>query len=208
MRIRTAEPGDGDTLYDICLRTGADGGDASGTYADPRLLGEVWVGPYLRFEPSLAFVLEDDGGEVVGYVLGARDTAAFEAASERSWWPELRARYPLDAFPTDSPDAAVVRRIHAPPSTPADIVARYPAHLHVDLLPTAQGGGHGRRLLETLFAALVRAGSDGVHLGVSRSNVRAVGFYRRMGFEVLQDRPGAHWMGRRLDASTTFADGA
>ena len=208
MRIRNAESADGHALYEICLRTGADGGDATGTYAHPRLLGEVWVGPYLRFEPSLAFVLEDDGGEVVGYVLGARHTAAFEAACERSWWPELRARYPLDAFPPDSPDAAVVRRIHAPPSTPADIVSPFPAHLHIDLLPAAQGGGNGRRLLETLFAELVRAGAGGVHLGVSRSNVRAVGFYRRMGFGVLQDLPGAHWMGRRLDASTTLADGA
>ena len=45
MTIRPARPGDGPAMYDVCLRTGAHGGDASALYRDPRLLGEVYVGP-------------------------------------------------------------------------------------------------------------------------------------------------------------------
>ena len=168
-------------LYDICLLTGDSGVDASGLYQDPLLLGEVYVGPYLRFAPSHAWVGVDAEG-VAGYVLGVPDTVAFEAECERSWWPALRARYPLSGFPADTPDGRIVRMIHNPPAASPDVVERYPAHLHIDLLPRIQGQGDGRRLLTTLLEGLATAGAPGVHLGVSKANPRAIGFYRRMGF--------------------------
>lgn len=39
----------------------------------------------------------------------------------------------------------------------------YPAHLHVDLLPRAQGHGVGQRLMAALFARLAAFGAPGVH---------------------------------------------
>ena len=191
-RIRPADPGDTDALYDICLRTGLHGEDASAVHRDPRLLGEVYVGPYLAHALDLAFVVADDQDNPLGYVLGVEDTAAFETWAESSWWPGLRARYPLGTYPAGSADEQVVRLIHAPERTPRTVVEAYPAHLHVDLLPTAQGGGNGRRLLETLFGALRARGVPGVHLGVSTRNPRAVAFYGHLGFETLDaDEHGA-----------------
>lgn len=186
-----------DRLYDICLRTGASGTDASDLYVDPRLLGEVYLGAYLALEPGLAFVL-DDGGDAVGYVVGARDTVAFDAACERDWWPPLRERYPVGSFPDGSPDEGLVRQIHAPHRPEPDVVGEFPAHLHVDLLPAAQGGGNGRRLLETLFDALRADGVPGVHLGVAHANVSAVGFYRHLGFTELTRDGGGMTLGLRL----------
>lgn len=181
MTIRTYHAGDASALYDVCLRTGADGEDASALYRDPRLLGEVYVGPYLRFAPDLALVAEDHEG-VGGYALGVADTAAFEAACESSWWPELRRRYPLTTG-APSADAEIVRLIHRPPTAPVELARAYPAHVHIDLLPRLQGRGYGRRLMTALFEALARAGARGVHLGVSARNTRAIGFYRRLGME-------------------------
>ncbi|WP_435737189.1 GNAT family N-acetyltransferase [Cellulosimicrobium sp. PMB13] len=186
-----------DRLYDICLRTGASGTDASDLYVDPRLLGEVYLGAYLALEPGLAFVL-DDGGDAVGYVVGARDTVAFDAACERDWWPPLRERYPVGSFPDGSPDEGLVRQIHAPHRPEPDVVGEFPAHLHVDLLPAAQGGGNGRRLLETLFDALRADGVPGVHLGVAHANIGAVGFYRHLGFTELTRDGGGMTLGLRL----------
>jgi ribosomal protein S18 acetylase RimI-like enzyme len=182
--IRGFEAGDTPALYDICLRTGDSGEDASGLYRDPSLLGHVYVGPYLRLAPSLAFVGVDSFG-VAGYVLGAADTVAFDEAAERLWWPSLRSRYPLSAFPASSRDGALVRLIHSPPVVSPDVVERYPAHLHIDLLPRIQGRGNGRLLLSALLSALGAAGVSGVHLGVGASNLRAIGFYRRMGFSAV-----------------------
>ncbi|MFC8922526.1 GNAT family N-acetyltransferase [Cellulosimicrobium sp. NPDC057127] len=194
---RADDPAEVDRLYDVCLRTGAAGDDATGLYTDPRLLGEVYLGAYLALEPGLAFVL-DDAGTAVGYVLGARDTAAFESACARRWWPALRDRYPLGTFPAGSRDDALVRLVHAPPSADPAVLREHPSHLHVDVLPEAQGGGNGRRLLETLFDALRASGSPGVHLGVARDNVRAVGFYRHLGFTELDGDDGGLTLGLRL----------
>jgi GNAT superfamily N-acetyltransferase len=179
--IRKYQPGEERELYDICLLTGDSGEDASGLHRDPALLGEVYVGPYLRFAPEHAFVDVDSSG-VGGYVLGAPDTVAFEQTCERSWWPPLRDRYPLGTFAEDTPDDRIVRLIHNPPTASPDVVERYPAHLHIDLLPRLQGRGVGRRLITTLFDSLAAVGVPGVHLGVSTANPRAIGFYRHMGF--------------------------
>ena len=182
-------------MYDICLRTGASGEDATGTYREPDLLGEIYVGPYVRLAPSLAFVGEDGEG-VAGYVLGVADTRAFEKACEREWWPAVRARHPLGHYPARSPEDRLIRLMHDPPVTSDDVVERYPAHLHIDLLPRLQGRGYGRRLLESLFDGLLGFGVSAVHLGVGLANQRAIGFYERMDFTVVHRYEDSQIMAR------------
>lgn len=195
--IRPFLAGEERVLYEICLLTGDSGEDASALYRDPDLLGAVYVGPYLRLAPEHALVGVDDDG-VAGYVLGAPDTAGFEAACEREWWPSLRERYPPDAFPEDTPDGRMVRLIHHPPTVSPDVLERYPAHLHIDLLPRLQGRGQGRALLTALLDGLAAAGAPGVHLGVARTNERAIGFYLRMGFTEVHRFSHSLIMARRL----------
>ncbi|ALW88331.1 GNAT family N-acetyltransferase [Deinococcus actinosclerus] len=200
--LRPARETDRAALYRICLETGASGEDATHLYADPLILGHVYAGPYLTYAPEFAFVLEDQrSGEVMGYVLGTPDTAAFEATLERGWWPPLRDLYPDPAAvprAARTPDERIAHLIHHPPRAPRDVLAEYPAHLHIDLLPGAQGGGRGRALMTTLLGALRVAGVRGLHLGVGESNVRAQGFYRHLGFQELRRAPGAVTFGLRL----------
>ncbi len=189
-RIRPARTDDHDEvdrLYNICLWTGAEGDGAQHLYEDPRLLGEIYLGAYLAFEPELAFVLETDDGSALGYVLGARDTVGFEEVLKQQWWPALQERYPLGSFPGGSHDEKLVRMIHSPQQTDPASIEGFPAHLHVDILPEGRGGGNGRRLLETLFAALRDLGVEGVHLNVSPENTHAIGFYEHLGFRLLRE---------------------
>jgi GNAT superfamily N-acetyltransferase len=195
-------PGDEDRLYEIALRTGDAGRDATGQYLDPALIGHVYVGPYLALAPEHVHVLDADG-EAVGFTLGVPDTTAFEVACERSWWPPLRLRYPDPlGVPADdrSPDEEMAHLIHHPEITPESITTRFPAHLHIDLLPVAQGEGYGRRLLGHLLAGLHAAGAHGVHLGVDLGNDRAIGFYHRLGFVEIDTEPGGILMGMPLPA--------
>jgi ribosomal protein S18 acetylase RimI-like enzyme len=186
-RLRACRPTDHDAVYDICVRTGAAGEDATPLLCDPALLGHIYAGPYLELAPELAFVVEDDDG-VAGYILGAADTAEFEDRLERDWWPELRRRYPT--FQTDG-DAALddllIALMHSPARAPAELVAAYPSHLHIDLLPRLQGQGWGRRLIDTLVERLRATGSHGLHLGVATANTNAQAFYRAVGFTELDD---------------------
>jgi ribosomal protein S18 acetylase RimI-like enzyme len=201
VRIRGFAPADTRALYEICLLTGNSGQDATGLFRDPELIGEVYVGPYVALEPELAFVGVDDEG-VAGYVIGALDTERFEERCEREWWPPLRERYPLGSFPDGPPDgtrdARLVGLIHKPPRRLADVAERYPAHLHIDLLPRVQGGGNGRRLMTTLLDALADAGAPGVHLGVGMANERAIGFYHHLGFTEVVRYTDSLVLARRL----------
>lgn len=183
MHIRSYRSGDDDALYEICLATGPGGEQA---FTDRRLLGEIYVGPYLAFDPQLAFVVEDDDG-VCGYILGALDTPTFEKRCAQEWWPPLRERYPLGSFPDAATEARFVRHLHDPPSTAEEIVRDYPSHLHIDLLPRTQGHGMGRQLMDRFLQALRAHGSPGVHLGVGATNTNAIGFYRHLGFTTLRE---------------------
>jgi len=195
-RIRLARPDDVARLEEICLRTGDDGGDATGLLRDPALMPAIWLHPYLAHAPDLAFVITEHDA-AAGYVLGVADTAAFEEWAEREWWPALRARHPRGSAPDGSRDAQLIDWIHQPERTGAVVLGQYPAHLHIDLLPHAQGKGRGRALLEHLFGALRDRGVPGVHLGVSPQNTRALGFYRRMGFTPV-DPEDAGLLARQL----------
>lgn len=185
-RIRPYRPDDLAALYEICLRTGAAGGDATALVEDRLLFGHLYAAPYGVLEPEHAFVVDDGDGSAAGYVVGALDTVAFEARCEEEWWPPLRERYPVRPGGTTL-DALLVELLHQRSLPDARLLATHPSHLHIDLLPDVQGVGFGRRLLETLFDALRRDGSTGVHWGVSTRNARAIAFYRHLGSEELAD---------------------
>ena len=197
--IRRYRSGDFRDLYRICLGTGKSGDDATALYRDPDLLGHIYAAPYGLFEPALAFVVEDELG-VGGYCLGALDTKAFEERLEERWWPALRRRYPEpDTGRRDqwTPDEQAAYVIHHPWRSDDDIVAGYPSHLHIDLLPRFQAQGNGRRLIDIELTALRERSSDGVHLLVTAQNHRALGVYYHLGFSELR-ADGGYILGLRL----------
>ena len=52
---RTTDPAEVDRLYEICLRTGASGADASGLYADQRLLGHSYFFKIISSDIFISF---------------------------------------------------------------------------------------------------------------------------------------------------------
>ena len=130
-RIRRCQPEDEDAVYEVCLRTGNDGQDAANLFDDPRALGNIFVGPYLKFEPELAFVLEDNQG-LCGYALGALDSKTYYDAYLTRWLPGLRARYPE---PTGEPanwtrTQHVHHEYYHPNIFLPDPYEPHPSHLH------------------------------------------------------------------------------
>lgn len=178
--IRDYRADDLEALYDIALRTGNSGADASALFKSPELPSIVYVAPYVAFEPELVVVLEDEAG-VAGYCLGTLHTSDFEHMLERRWWPELQERYPLAIDGSHrhwlKGDEDIIRLIHEPPHSPDRITELYPSHLHINLLPRVQGRGSGRKLLDAWQSRAWEFGSVGFHLGVNASNLRAIGFY-------------------------------
>jgi ribosomal protein S18 acetylase RimI-like enzyme len=198
-QIRGFRADDLDALYAICLATGDAGADAAHLYRDPKLIGHVYAGGYAAISPETVFIAEDEEG-VAGYVLGPADTRAFEAQMDAQWWPVLRAQY-ADADGTASPDGWMQYLLHHPMHLPDRIVGRFPAHLHINLLPRLRGRGIGQALLDRWRDAVADLGATGAHLTVGDRNTRAVRFYQAYGFHELErpdTPPGALVLGLKF----------
>jgi len=183
--IRSYHPSDLPSLYRICLRTGKNGADASPLYHDPDLLGHYYAAPYAVLEADLCFVLTQ-AGTPHGYILGTRNSVAFHNHCEQEWFPCLRKRYPLPRAKEVSPDAQLIRLLHEGYAVNPDLMA-YPAHLHIDLLPEAQGKGCGYTLIHTFLERLRVLSVPAVHLEVGIDNFRAIQFYERVGFHRIKE---------------------
>lgn len=198
--IRAARPEDLAGMYRVCLETGDEGADGTRLYPDdPDALGRIFVGPYLALEPESSLALEDDQG-ICGYALGAFDSRRFYERYEREWRPALVARFrdPGGDPGVWTPVHEAHHLYHHPNYFCPEPYERFPSHLHIDLLPRAQGRGFGRRMMERNLEGLRRRGSPGAHLGVSVRNPRALAFYRHLGFRELTTDGGCIYMGIEL----------
>jgi ribosomal protein S18 acetylase RimI-like enzyme len=195
--IRPYRPADRDDVYDVCLRTADSGGDATGLYQNPDLMGDLFAGPYVYLAPDFAFVL-DDGERVSGYVLGVPDTAKFAQQLRDEWLPLVGAKHPAPAGPPANRDEEMRELLHQPELMVNPHLADYPAHLHIDLLPAYQRSGWGRKLIVTLLTALRAAGVARVYLAMLTTNTAAGMFYERLGFHELDvpDRGPLTYLGR------------
>lgn len=194
IRIRPAHPDDRAAFYEICLKTSNNGADGSHLHDDPDALGHLYVGPYLALEPAFSFALEDDDG-ICGYCFGAPDSGVFYRRFKSEWLPPIQETLKP---PTGEPSSwTLSEQLHDLLLHPERFVyfpasfAAFPAHIHIDLLPRAQDRGWGRKLLEQQMNQLRAAGAGGVHLAVAPGNARALGFYRKLGFQNLPAGPEA-----------------
>ena len=185
--VRRYRPRDRAALYDICVRTADNGGDSRHLYPDLDLMPSIFAAPYAELEQDLAFVV-DDGERAVGYILGTADTATFVKRFRTEWLPEVADRYPEPTSGPATPTEAMIDLMHRPERMLVPELADYPAHLHIDLLPSHQRAGYGRELMDTFLAALRDKGVARVHLGMVTANTPARAFYDRLGFHAIPVR--------------------
>ena len=195
--VRKFQEEDRPGLYHICLATGDSGANAVHLYNQKDMLGEIYVGPYLSFQPDLSFTLIQDG--VSGYALAALDTTSFENILSKEWWPLI-----LEKYSNRSPEnfnereKNLFRYIQNPPLRSKEVISQYPSHLHIDLLEKAQGRGIGKAMMLLLLETLREQGSKGVHLGMGAQNDRAFIFYTKLGFTLLDKNDDEWTMGLKL----------
>jgi ribosomal protein S18 acetylase RimI-like enzyme len=182
---------DAPSLSRICLLTAASGSSAENLHDHGELPGLVYALPYVKLPTTFGFVmLDDETSEVVGYVLGSSDTRTFEREAEVNWWPALRVKYPLDRVTGQEADENYVKLLHNMHTAPEESIVFSPAHLHIDILPTYQRQGWGRKLIGSVVEHL-REEVDCVWVGMDPKNQSAKNFYRKLGFEDIE-APGTY----------------
>jgi len=158
----------------------------------------LWCHPYPQLSPGTCFVLDSGAGEAVGYILGTADTEAFAERWKSDFLPFLDQNL-LPRPPNSAADGKTV------PAGDVDLpthllnlvyndyptmlnlsrpqmIERWPAHLHINILPAHQRQGWGRRLIDTLLAALAERNCKGMHLGMEAGNAGSLKFYESLGF--------------------------
>ncbi len=200
--IRKAHFSDIPYLYDICLRTGKSGESAEESFFSPYLLGDFYAVNYMLFEQDSCFVVEDLANNSItplGYILGCCDSTSFATWMETKWLPVIRKRYPSTYIGKTQTENNLIKTVHTEYTfAQTSWNNEYPAHLHIDILPSLQGKGCGRLLLEIFSNHLIEQGVVGVHLGVSKENTSAIAFYVKMGFIILEEHEWGLIMGKKL----------
>lgn len=193
--IRPYRQADRGAVLRIAADTAAFGGPVETFLDDRRLFCDAFYRYYVDFEPEHAWVATVEP-EVVGFLVGCTDRARRDRLMATRIipslaWRLLRGRYRVGrctwTHALDEMGAAARREF------PAVDLARYPAHLHINLDARWRGLGAGRRLLDAYLAQLLTLGVPGVHLHTTSLNVAAVALYTRMGFRLLDARPTRLW---------------
>jgi len=185
LSIRSFKESDLPALYEICLKTGDSGKDASSIYKDPKLLGHFYAAPYAILKTKLVYILAKDDVPI-GYIIGTDDSQEFFRITEEKWFPQLRRQYSLPNGTDNSPDARIIRLIHKG-HVPRPELLSYPAHLHIDILPEGQGKGMGRKLIEVFKNKLIEMNVTALHLEVGKRNTDAIKFYEKVGFNMIKE---------------------
>lgn len=203
MEIRGVVPGDRAELLALSGRAGA-GSPTASIWGHAESEAAVYLTPYFELEPESLFVAVS-GGELVGYLAGCVDTAAFPSEEQRmsraiSGHRLFLKRRPLAFFARAALDA-----VRPGPSAGEPDDPRYPAHLHINLVPEARGTGAADALMARWFERLDRVGAPGCFLQTLVENVRAGKFFERWGFTdhgPAVPVPGLRYRGARVHQRT------
>jgi ribosomal protein S18 acetylase RimI-like enzyme len=155
-------------------------------WRDAESFADLFTAYYTDAEPESALVVDLDG-VAAGYLLGCVD-------SRRAWSPAIIfGRHLLRRGIGFRPGTAGVvwrsfgdvvvdgLRGRLPPASVSD--DRWPAHLHIDLLPSIRGLGMGASLMRTWLGTLQERGVRGCHLETLGENHGAIAFFESTGFQ-------------------------
>jgi ribosomal protein S18 acetylase RimI-like enzyme len=185
--VRSFRPGDRAAVREICYQTGFMGEPATSFWRHQESWADLWTSYYTDREPESLFVATLDDS-VVGYLTGCVTTAAAPRTDEliqaviRKYWLLFHpgtAGFLYRGMLDSIRDGERARGDFSDP--------RWPAHLHINLLPAGRGTGLGRALMERWLHQLKEANSAGCHLATLVENTPAASFFEKMGFRKQGD---------------------
>lgn len=183
--IRPLRESDREQAEFICIQTAPDALAATEKKREETLW--LYNRYYIRNEKEHCFVLADDSDIAVGYVLCAPDYKRYKKEFFSCEMRKLRKYGPAPVL------AAYGQMTALKPFS-----KRYPAHLHIDILPAYQHQGWGTKLLDALAAHLKGSGVPGVLLVAGEQNHGAIIFYEKYGMERLGNIGGGVVFGLAL----------
>lgn len=195
--IREAHQSDLPDIYNICHKTGFNGEDCGDRLSDKYIIGQFYAAPYLFFELDMCFVLTENDIPK-GYVIGCSNNKEFDKWMNKYWLNNLKLKYPIcDNDNLSNFEKNLRKRINQEFCTPS-FLDNYKSHLHIDLLPSVQKKGFGKKLMEIFWNKLRQKNVEKMYLGVGDENFNGIEFYKRIGLYEIKKDPGVIYMGYNL----------
>jgi len=145
---------------------------------------------YVKLHPELTVVLDNGTGKHVGHIVGVADTEKFlqEVREHSGTQLDPHLFFPLGsreyaALPSDL--CLVLDNIYGKQRSyvaSADVLAEYPAHLHIGIDAEYKGKGWGKKLMLEWERLVKDAGALGANLGMSEYAASARPFYLKVGY--------------------------
>ncbi|MHA1784371.1 MAG: GNAT family N-acetyltransferase [Candidatus Helarchaeota archaeon] len=214
--IRKVRKSDIKGIVHVCYKTGYMGEDATGHFSDEKLFGYLFSQYYPQHEPEHSFVAVD-GDKIIGYILGSPDTIRQEKRYITRMVPKIMFRLFFITtlrffkdFKNLLKTGIIATKYLKLPKNPKnmpreEILEKYPAHLHIDILDGYQRQGIGTRLMQAFERNMRKNKVKGIHLGTSERNVKAIPFYRKHGFKIVRIDWGNIWHDAPNVRGITFA---
>jgi hypothetical protein len=183
MIIRHYESKDREFVRWLCCETGFLGKKIDPVFQDRELFADFLTNYYLNFEPESSFVL-DDGGKVLGYLLGCRNVRLY---SRVSLIEAIRLTFKLlPRIPSYSQSSReylwwmIFNAFREVPPAPK----RMP-HFHINLLPEIKNVSRTRILIDAFLKYLADCGEKAVYGQiVTFGERRGAQMFERYGFRV------------------------
>lgn len=191
--VRPYESDDIEAVRDVCFATGLMGDPISAQFGDRETFAHLFCDWYLLHRSDTCWVVDDSGsrhtrGSAIGYLIASPDPPNEARHQRRVLSRHLLGRRvvlrrdTVGFFGRAIWDLARDRRALAPVDT-----LRYPAEMHINLLPSARGHGMGAALVDSLVQQLRELGVRGIHLGTFGENTGAIAFFESQGFKGVGD---------------------
>lgn len=172
-------------VQNICLDT-AD--KNAREFKRQKLLLSAYCDYYIENEQENCFIAYDEKKEkAVGYILCASDYKGYFKIFSKKYFSrsfDCGLDYIFESF--------------CAMAVPSVFCKKYPAHLHIDILPEYQGMKIGTHLMEELIKKLKDKNIKGVMLGVDIKNERAISFYKKCGFNIIAKSKSGLVMAEKL----------
>ena len=175
--IRKYQEKDRENLLKICIET-------SSLPTEPKkdldFLNLMFNDYYAIVEPDNCFVAADENDEAVGYILCAENFDRYFKTFKGLYLPMIK-KLGMKYYTMAISEIAVHSIFRK----------KYPAHLHIDILPVCQGKGTGTALMNELKDHLKEKGIDTLMLSCGMGNKRAIKFYEKNDFKMIANIAGS-----------------
>lgn len=191
-KIRPYSDNDRIEIRKICCDTADLGRPVESFFSDRDIFADLITSYYTDFEPESVFVAEVDN-RLAGYLLGCLNTKRYIYITAFFILPVIiiKALFRGTFFKKNTIEMfrLIIKSWQAGGFKRKMPLAKYPAHLHIDIKQDFRRKGLGRKLMEKFLFKAKEAKVKGVHLSTREDNAQACVFFERCGFVRVDSYP-------------------